>query len=75
MHYREGLERVIAASAHIFQQRNLKDFANGLLQQVVALLRLEQSMLRLRAPPSAAKRLRNPGPDRRHRRPAAEPNC
>jgi response regulator RpfG family c-di-GMP phosphodiesterase len=43
--YREGLERVIAASAHIFQQRNLKDFASGLLQQVVALLRLEQSML------------------------------
>eukprot|EP01114_Cavostelium_apophysatum_P021197 TRINITY_DN7326_c0_g1_i1.p1 TRINITY_DN7326_c0_g1~~TRINITY_DN7326_c0_g1_i1.p1 ORF type:complete len:503 (+),score=143.49 TRINITY_DN7326_c0_g1_i1:192-1700(+) len=48
--YREGLERVIAASTHIFQQRNLKDFANGLLQQVVALLRLEQSMLlRLKA--------------------------
>ena len=48
--YREGLERVIAASAHIFRQRNLKDFASGLLQQVVALLRLEQSMLvRLRA--------------------------
>ncbi|WP_426341144.1 DUF3369 domain-containing protein [Pseudoduganella sp. S-14] len=45
MHYREGLERVIAASAHIFQARNLKDFANGLLQQVVALLRLEHSML------------------------------
>ena len=43
--YREGLERVIAASAHLFQQRNLKDFANGLLQQVVALLRLEHSML------------------------------
>jgi response regulator RpfG family c-di-GMP phosphodiesterase len=43
--YREGLERVIAASAHIFQQRNLRDFASGLLQQVVALLRLEQSML------------------------------
>jgi response regulator RpfG family c-di-GMP phosphodiesterase len=43
--YREGLERVIAASAHIFQQRNLKDFASGLLLQVVALLRLEQSML------------------------------
>ncbi|KQV79396.1 histidine kinase [Massilia sp. Root351] len=50
LNYREGLERVIAASAHIFQQRNLKDFANGLLQQVVALLRLENSMLlRLRA--------------------------
>ena len=45
VNYREGLERVIAASAHIFQQRNLKDFASGLLQQVVALLRLEQSML------------------------------
>jgi response regulator RpfG family c-di-GMP phosphodiesterase len=45
LNYREGLERVIEASAHIFQQRNLKDFANGLLQQVVALLRLEQSML------------------------------
>ena len=43
--YREGLERVIAASAHLFQQRNLKDFASGLLQQVVALLHLEQSML------------------------------
>jgi response regulator RpfG family c-di-GMP phosphodiesterase len=43
--YREGLERVIEASSHIFQQRNLKDFASGLLQQVVALLRLEQSML------------------------------
>jgi len=45
VNYREGLERVIAASAHIFQQRNLKDFASGLLQQVVALLHLEQSML------------------------------
>jgi response regulator RpfG family c-di-GMP phosphodiesterase len=45
LNYREGLERVIAASAHIFKQRNLKDFAGGLLQQVVALLRLEQSML------------------------------
>ncbi len=45
MSYREGLERVIAASSHIFQQRNLKDFASGLLQQVVALLRLEKSML------------------------------
>jgi response regulator RpfG family c-di-GMP phosphodiesterase len=45
LHYREGLERVIEASAHIFQQRNLKDFANGLLQQVLALLRLENSIL------------------------------
>lgn len=43
--YREGLERVIDASAHIFRQRNLHDFAQGLLQQVVALLQLEHSML------------------------------
>lgn len=43
--YREGLERVIEASSHIYQQRNMQDFANGLLQQVVALLRLEKSML------------------------------
>jgi response regulator RpfG family c-di-GMP phosphodiesterase len=43
--YREGLERVIAASGHLFRQRSLKDFASGLLQQVVALLQLEQSML------------------------------
>lgn len=42
---REGLERVIAAPTHICQQRNLKDFASGLLLQVVALLPLEQSML------------------------------
>ena len=45
LNYREGLERVIAASSHIFKQRNLRDFASGLLQQVVALLRLETSML------------------------------
>jgi response regulator RpfG family c-di-GMP phosphodiesterase len=45
LNYREGLERVIEASTHIFKQRNLKDFAGGLLQQVVALLRLEQSIL------------------------------
>ena len=43
--YREGLERVIEASTHIFKQRNLYDFAHGLLQQVVALLRMENSML------------------------------
>ncbi len=43
--YRAGLERVIEASSHIFKQRNLHDFADGLLQQVVALLQLEKSML------------------------------
>lgn len=43
--YRAGLERVIEASSFIFKQRNLHDFADGLLQQVVALLQLESSML------------------------------
>jgi response regulator RpfG family c-di-GMP phosphodiesterase len=43
--YRAGLERVIEASSFIFKQRNLHDFADGLLQQVVALLQLEKSML------------------------------
>ena len=43
--YRKGLERVIEASSYIYKQRNLHDFANGLLQQVVALLQLETSML------------------------------
>lgn len=43
--YRAGLERVIEASSFIFKQRNLHDFADGLLQQVVALLQLEHSML------------------------------
>jgi len=43
--YRAGLERVIEASSYIFKQRNLTDFANGLLQQVLALLQLESSML------------------------------
>jgi len=43
--YRAGLERVIEASSFIFRQRSLHDFADGLLQQVVALLQLEKSML------------------------------
>ncbi|MFZ6861880.1 HD domain-containing phosphohydrolase [Undibacterium sp. Ji67W] len=43
--YRAGLERVIEASSQIFKLRNLNDFANGLLQQVVSLLQLENSML------------------------------
>ena len=43
--FRAGLERVIDASSYIFKQRNLHDFADGLLQQVVALLQLETSML------------------------------
>ncbi len=46
--YRLGLERVITASAHVFEQRNLRDFANGLLQQIVALLRLNEHSLLVR---------------------------
>jgi response regulator RpfG family c-di-GMP phosphodiesterase len=43
--HREGLERVLIASTHVFQQRNMHDFAKGLLEQVVTLLNLDHSML------------------------------
>ena len=39
--FRIGLETVIAASAHVLDQRSIRDFANGLLQQVASLLHLE----------------------------------
>ncbi|MBV1775501.1 DUF3369 domain-containing protein [Burkholderiaceae bacterium DAT-1] len=46
LRYQVGLEKVISASTRVFESRNLREFANGLLQQVVALLRLdEQSIL------------------------------
>ncbi|MCL9781254.1 DUF3369 domain-containing protein [Vibrio sp. S4M6] len=44
--YRQGLERVIQSTAVIFQQHTLKAFSNGILQQVLSLLRMnDQSML------------------------------
>jgi response regulator RpfG family c-di-GMP phosphodiesterase len=39
--FRIGLETVIAASAHVLEQRSMRDFANGLLQQVASLLHLD----------------------------------
>jgi hypothetical protein len=43
--YRAGLETVIKGAFALYQKRNMRDFADGLLQQLVALLRLEQSIL------------------------------
>ncbi|TFH91904.1 HD domain-containing phosphohydrolase [Vibrio ouci] len=44
--YRLGLERVIQSTAVIFQQHTLNTFSNGILQQVLSLLRMnDQSML------------------------------
>ena len=39
--FRIGLEAVLAASAHVLEQRSMRDFANGLLQQVASLLHLD----------------------------------
>ncbi|MEO8742777.1 MAG: DUF3369 domain-containing protein [Lysobacteraceae bacterium] len=39
--FRIGLEMVIAASAHVLEQRSMHDFANGLLQQEASLLHLD----------------------------------
>tara|TARA_Y100001956_G_scaffold82136_1_gene101892 strand:- start:1691 stop:3214 length:1524 start_codon:yes stop_codon:yes gene_type:complete len=44
--YRLGLERVIQSTAVIFQQHTLNSFSDGILQQVLSLLRMnDQSML------------------------------
>ncbi|MCK6261731.1 DUF3369 domain-containing protein [Vibrio sp. ZSDE26] len=46
VNYRHGLERVIQSTAVIFQQNTLSTFSNGILQQVLSLLRMnDQSML------------------------------
>jgi response regulator RpfG family c-di-GMP phosphodiesterase len=39
--FRIGLEAVLAASAHVLEQHSMRDFANGLLQQVASLLHLD----------------------------------
>lgn len=39
--FRIGLETVIGASAHMLEQRSMREFASGLLQQVASLLHLE----------------------------------
>ena len=44
--YRLGLERVIHSTSNVLEKRTLAQFFNGLLQQVVSLLKIdEQSML------------------------------
>lgn len=46
--FREGLERVIEASARVFEQRSLQQLASGLLQQVVSLLKLDECSMMVR---------------------------
>ncbi len=44
--YRTGLERVISSTTQVLEKRTLQHFFNGLLQQVMSILRIdEQSML------------------------------
>lgn len=40
--FRVGLETVLAASAHVLEQRSMQAFASGLLQQVASLLHLDE---------------------------------
>ena len=40
--YRKGLERVLEATNSLFEHRRLTDFAGGLLQQIMAILRLSE---------------------------------
>ncbi len=42
LRYRKGLERVLEATNSLFEQRRLSDFAGGLLQQIMAILRLSE---------------------------------
>lgn len=42
---REGLERVIESSAHIFEHETSSDFASALLEQVANLLRMDQGVM------------------------------
>jgi response regulator RpfG family c-di-GMP phosphodiesterase len=42
LRYRNGLERVLKATNSLFEYRQLADFASGLLQQIMAVLRLNE---------------------------------
>ena len=42
LRYRKGLERVLDATNSLFEHRRLVDFAGGLLQQIMAILRLNE---------------------------------
>lgn len=41
--YRNGLERVIESTSNVLEQRSLTKFFSGLLQQIMSLLRIDQS--------------------------------
>lgn len=45
--YRNGLERVIESTSNVLEQRSLTKFFSGLLQQIMSLLRIEQSSVLL----------------------------
>jgi response regulator RpfG family c-di-GMP phosphodiesterase len=53
---REGLRRVIDATATVFQQRSLENFTEGVLQQLAALLYASSDALLVRAVGFTAKR-------------------
>jgi response regulator RpfG family c-di-GMP phosphodiesterase len=40
---RIGLEQIINASAHLFEHQSLKEFANGVLTQLVSILKVDES--------------------------------
>lgn len=52
---RRGLEEVIEASARIFELRSMAQFADGVLDQLIALLYLDQDALMVRASGVAAE--------------------
>ena len=54
---RRGLEKVIEASARIFETRSAERFAQGVLEQLTALLYLEREAVMVRAPAIAAQDL------------------
>jgi putative nucleotidyltransferase with HDIG domain len=59
---REGLERVIGASADIFSHQRSSEFASAVLSQLVGLAGLERGALYVRVPPPGS---RPPGPPER----------
>lgn len=48
---RRGLERVVAASAHIFSHQRSSEFASAVLEQLVGLAGMERGALYVRIPP------------------------
>jgi len=48
-YYRIGLERVIASTGNVLEQKSLKEFFSGLLQQILSLLRIDETSLLLQS--------------------------